>query len=96
MAMKKTVFLLVGAVMVLGLVAAEPAQNTKDSNSKRKVMLLLLDGMRSDLFGEELPGLRSMETNGVKADWLEPAYITLSMPCMYTIVTGTRLRLGKV
>ncbi|XP_033644734.1 ectonucleotide pyrophosphatase/phosphodiesterase family member 7-like [Asterias rubens] len=88
MEMKKTSILLLGAVVILGLVAAEHAEDTTDSNSRHKVMLLLLDGMRADLFGEELPGLRSMEKNGVKADWLEPAYITLSMPCMYTIVTG--------
>ncbi|XP_022089770.1 uncharacterized protein LOC110978795, partial [Acanthaster planci] len=84
--MKMAYFSVMALVLVLGFPAG--AKHTSDSSSRSKVLLLLLDGMRSDLYGEPLPGLKSMEMNGVRAEWLTPAYITLSMPCMYTIVTG--------
>ncbi|XP_038057050.1 ectonucleotide pyrophosphatase/phosphodiesterase family member 7-like [Patiria miniata] len=88
MKMPKLYIRLIAFVLMLGLVPVAAEQSTDDSARKSKVMLLLLDGMRSDLYGEALPGLKSMELNGVRAEWLTPAYITLSMPCMYTIVTG--------
>ncbi|XP_072044910.1 ectonucleotide pyrophosphatase/phosphodiesterase family member 7-like [Amphiura filiformis] len=55
---------------------------------KKRVFLLILDGLRWDLFGEEMPALDSIATNGVRAEWMDPIWPTMSTPSMFSMVTG--------
>ena len=52
------------------------------------MILLLLDGMRWDLFGVDMPALQSVERNGVRLDWLDTVFPTMSSPSMFSIATG--------
>ncbi|XP_071965564.1 ectonucleotide pyrophosphatase/phosphodiesterase family member 7-like [Antedon mediterranea] len=57
-------------------------------HSKDKILLVLSDGMRWDLFGNDLPTFKYIEEMGVKAEYLIPVFPTMSLPNMYTIATG--------
>ncbi|XP_071485938.1 ectonucleotide pyrophosphatase/phosphodiesterase family member 7-like [Diadema antillarum] len=56
--------------------------------ARQKLVLLLSDGLRWDRYGEDLPSLMRIEENGVRADWLDGVFVTLSCPSMYSIATG--------
>ncbi|XP_072014947.1 ectonucleotide pyrophosphatase/phosphodiesterase family member 7-like [Amphiura filiformis] len=53
-----------------------------------KVILLMVDGMRWDLFGLDLPELQKIEENGVRARWMDPVFLTLTNPSAFSIATG--------
>lgn len=52
------------------------------------MLLFLIDGLRYDQFGYELPAFHNVEMNGVRAEWMDGAFVSLSAPSMYTIATG--------
>lgn len=56
--------------------------------AKQKVILLLSDGLRWDRFRVDVPNLDEIEKNGVRADWLDGVFITMTMPSTYSIATG--------
>ncbi|XP_030839270.1 ectonucleotide pyrophosphatase/phosphodiesterase family member 7-like [Strongylocentrotus purpuratus] len=56
--------------------------------ARQKVILLLADGLRWDRFSEDLPSLMRVEENGVRAEWMDGVFVTLSCPSMYSIATG--------
>lgn len=56
--------------------------------TKQKVILLLADGLRWDRFRVDVPNLDEIEKNGVRADWLDGVFITMTMPSTYSIATG--------
>ncbi|XP_041483660.1 ectonucleotide pyrophosphatase/phosphodiesterase family member 7-like [Lytechinus variegatus] len=56
--------------------------------ARQKVILLLADGLRWDRFEEDLPSLMRVEENGVRAEWMDGVFVTLSTPSMYSIATG--------
>ncbi|XP_033126231.1 ectonucleotide pyrophosphatase/phosphodiesterase family member 7-like [Anneissia japonica] len=58
------------------------------AHAKDKILLVLSDGMRWDLFGEDLPTFNYIAEMGVKAEYLIPVFPTMSLPNMYTIATG--------
>ncbi|KAJ8036731.1 Ectonucleotide pyrophosphatase/phosphodiesterase family member 7 [Holothuria leucospilota] len=55
---------------------------------KGKVLLLLIDGLRWDQFGLDIPSLQRLENYGVKADWLDSVFLTNTVPNMYSLATG--------
>ncbi|MEG3192568.1 alkaline phosphatase family protein [Lysobacter sp. D1-1-M9] len=53
------------------------------------VLLVSLDGFRADYLELGItPNLARLAATGVRAEWMEPAYPTLTFPNHYTIVTG--------
>ncbi len=58
-----------------------------------KVLLVLLDGMRWDLFGLNLPGLKEVEEQGVRAEWMDGIFITMTIPSTFSIATGKTYKL---
>ena len=56
--------------------------------STNKLMLILMDGFRYDYFTPELRGFNRMFENGVKADYMLPAFPSVSMTNYYSILTG--------
>ncbi|XP_070574610.1 ectonucleotide pyrophosphatase/phosphodiesterase family member 7-like [Ptychodera flava] len=59
-----------------------------DAAAKQKFMLVLIDGLRYDLFGADMPNLERVAREGVKANFTYSSYPTESIPAMYTIATG--------
>ena len=51
---------------------------------------MILDGLRWDLFGEPMSALESMAAHGVKAEWMDPIFPTMSTPSMFSLVTGNK------
>ena len=54
-------------------------------------MVILFDGFRWDYIQDipDLPGFQWIKENGVKADYLQPAFPTTSYPNYYSLMTGT-------
>ncbi|KAJ8032800.1 Ectonucleotide pyrophosphatase/phosphodiesterase family member 7 [Holothuria leucospilota] len=65
-----------------------PSTDLSKDGTKQKVILLLSDGLRWDRFGVDVPNLDQIEKNGVRADWLDGVFITMTMPSTYSIATG--------
>nr|XP_028704745.1 ectonucleotide pyrophosphatase/phosphodiesterase family member 6 isoform X2 [Macaca mulatta] len=86
MAMKLGTLLL---ALVLGL-----AQTASD---RRKLLVFLLDGFRSDYINDEalesLPGFKEIVSRGVKVDYLTPDFPSLSYPNYYTLMTGCEVEI---
>ncbi|XP_071964715.1 ectonucleotide pyrophosphatase/phosphodiesterase family member 7-like isoform X1 [Antedon mediterranea] len=55
---------------------------------KSKVLVVLSDGMRWDHYGLDLPHFKNIQDTGVKADWMDGSFVTLSSASMTTISTG--------
>ncbi|CAH1268537.1 ENPP7 [Branchiostoma lanceolatum] len=54
-----------------------------------KLLLVILDGFRWDLDRlEDLPNLAAFSAEGVNVPYVTPAYVTLTVPCIFTILTG--------
>ncbi|XP_038056053.1 ectonucleotide pyrophosphatase/phosphodiesterase family member 7-like [Patiria miniata] len=56
--------------------------------AKEKLLFLLVDGLRWDRLGYDMPALDTMEQQGVRAEWLDGVFITKSAPSMFSIATG--------
>jgi ectonucleotide pyrophosphatase/phosphodiesterase family protein 6 len=73
-------------LLVLGLSLAQPV------STRRKLLVFLLDGFRSDYISDEalksLPGFQEIVSRGVKVDYLTPDFPSLSYPNYYTLMTG--------
>ncbi|XP_060040782.1 glycerophosphocholine cholinephosphodiesterase ENPP6 isoform X3 [Erinaceus europaeus] len=73
-------------LLLLGLCPVLPA------SPRRKLLVFLLDGFRSDYISDEalesLPGFKEIVNKGVKVDYLTPDFPSLSYPNYYTLMTG--------
>lgn len=65
-----------------------------DTNTTNPLLLISLDGFRSDYIFHQLPTLAAMAKNGVTTRFMVPSYPTITFPNHYTIVTvsGSALR----
>ncbi|XP_072176356.1 ectonucleotide pyrophosphatase/phosphodiesterase family member 7-like [Diadema setosum] len=55
---------------------------------QQKLILLLVDGLRWDSFGQNLPHLNEVARTGVKTAWMDGVFPTLSTTSTYSIATG--------
>ncbi len=63
--------------------------NSLEQQKKPYVMLISLDGFRWDLAEKyQAKNLLALKAKGVEADYLKPAYPSLTFPNHYTMVTG--------
>lgn len=76
---------LLAPLLLLKMLQCHPVQY---SVKKPKLLVVLLDGMRWDHFGLDLQHLNQIEERGVKAEWMDPVFITMSLPSMFSIATG--------
>ncbi|KAM9043282.1 glycerophosphocholine cholinephosphodiesterase ENPP6 isoform 3-T4 [Megaptera novaeangliae] len=78
-------------LLVLVLSLAQPAP------ARRKLLVFLLDGFRSDYISDEalesLPGFREIVSRGVKVDYLTPDFPSLSYPNYYSLMTGCEVEI---
>ncbi|KAJ8036368.1 Ectonucleotide pyrophosphatase/phosphodiesterase family member 7 [Holothuria leucospilota] len=75
---------ILGFALLLGVFVTSGFRPLKN----QKVLLALVDGMRWDSFGLDLPSLRRIEENGVRADWMNGVFVTYTTPNLYSIATG--------
>uniref|UniRef100_H2Z124 AP3A hydrolase n=1 Tax=Ciona savignyi TaxID=51511 RepID=H2Z124_CIOSA len=63
---------------------------TTEAVEHHKLLLVSFDGFRYDLADQKpiLPGFQYLNTNGVRAKYLQPAFPTLTIPTHMTIATG--------
>ena len=55
------------------------------------VLLVSIDGFRADYLGKgNTPNLDRIAAEGVRAEWMNPSFPTLTFPNHYTLVTGMR------
>lgn len=58
-----------------------------------KLIVILMDGFRWDYFDHvDMPGFAKMAKEGVKVDYLQPDYPSLSYPNYYSIMTGNIIK----
>lgn len=64
------------------------------SRPKQKVLLISFDGFRWDYdLDVDTPYLDKMAQDGVKAQYVTPAYLTVTSPAHFTLLTGKVFRL---
>lgn len=70
----------------LSLVRSIPVQPV---SSRSKVLLVSFDGFRWNYDQDvDTPSLDAMAAAGVKAQYMTPAFITITSPCHFTLLTG--------
>ncbi|XP_033644727.1 ectonucleotide pyrophosphatase/phosphodiesterase family member 7-like [Asterias rubens] len=62
--------------------------NSQQKTPTEKILFLLVDGLRWDRLGYEMPALDKIAQNGVRAEWLDGVFVTKSAPSMFSIATG--------
>ncbi|XP_055562286.1 ectonucleotide pyrophosphatase/phosphodiesterase family member 7 [Falco biarmicus] len=73
----------------LSLARCVPVQQVPDHS---KVLLVSFDGFRWNYDQDvDTPNLDAMAAEGVKAQYMTPAFITITSPCHFTLLTGRYL-----
>ncbi|PKK18991.1 ectonucleotide pyrophosphatase/phosphodiesterase 7 [Columba livia] len=73
----------------LSLAGGVPVQQR---SGRSKVLLVSFDGFRWDYDQDvDTPHLDAMAAEGVKAQYMTPAFITITSPCHFTLLTGRYL-----
>ena len=86
----KTPLRLTFAALLLTLVSACAPIQTK-TETPHSVLLVSIDGFRPDYLGQGMtPNLDRIAAQGVRAEWMNPSFPSLTFPNHYTIVTGLR------
>lgn len=59
--------------------------------ASRLVIVVSIDGLPASILGDgTLPTLDRIATDGVRAEWMNPSYPTMTFPNHYTLITGLR------
>uniref|UniRef100_A0A8C2UEK4 Ectonucleotide pyrophosphatase/phosphodiesterase 7 n=1 Tax=Coturnix japonica TaxID=93934 RepID=A0A8C2UEK4_COTJA len=76
-------------VLLLAALPAAKGSPVPLTSSRDKVLLVSFDGFRWDYDQDvDTPNLDLMAVEGVKAQYMTPAFITLTSPCHFTLLTG--------
>lgn len=77
------VLLCVALAILPAYVTGAPVQR------QHKLLLVSFDGFRWNYDQDvDTPNLDSMAQEGVKAQYMTPAFVTMTSPCHFTLVTG--------
>uniref|UniRef100_A0A803WGX8 Ectonucleotide pyrophosphatase/phosphodiesterase 7 n=1 Tax=Ficedula albicollis TaxID=59894 RepID=A0A803WGX8_FICAL len=61
----------------------------RQAPARSKLLLVSFDGFRWDYDQDvDTPSLDAMAAEGVKAKYMTPAFVTLTSPCHFTLLTG--------
>jgi len=75
-------------LLVLVLSACQPP-HPQSLHAPSSVLLISLDGVRPDYLGRgDTPNLDRLASEGVRAQWMQSAYPSLTFPNHYSMVTG--------
>lgn len=79
------------ALALATLLAAGAGVPLGRKGSRNKLLLVSFDGFRWNYDQDvQTPNLDAMALDGVKACYMTPAFVTLTSPCHFTLVTGER------
>lgn len=82
------------ALLLAGCAGRSPSSaptTETDAKASRVVLLVSIDGLPASMLGSGLlPTLDSVAAEGVRAEWMNASYPTLTFPNHYTLVTGLR------
>ncbi|XP_072208135.1 ectonucleotide pyrophosphatase/phosphodiesterase family member 7 [Excalfactoria chinensis] len=79
-------------VLLLAALPAARGSPVQLTSSRDKVLLVSFDGFRWDYDQDvDTPNLDLMAAEGVKARYMTPAFITITSPCHFTLLTGKYL-----
>lgn len=66
-----------------------PLQQRETAANRSKLLLVSFDGFRWNYDQDvDTPNLDTMALEGVKAKYMTPAFVTLTSPCHFTLLTG--------
>jgi predicted AlkP superfamily pyrophosphatase or phosphodiesterase len=75
----------------LAAACAPMAPRERTPSAPGIVVLVSVDGLPADLLGTGvMPTLEALAAEGVRAEWMNPSFPTLTFPNHYTLVTGLR------
>lgn len=85
-------FVTLRALLLCALLAGCAGTGTQSAPAEpRTVLLVSIDAFRPDYLDRGLtPNLSRIASEGVRAEWMNPSYPSLTFPNHYTIVTGLR------
>uniref|UniRef100_A0A2I3T7V7 Uncharacterized protein n=1 Tax=Pan troglodytes TaxID=9598 RepID=A0A2I3T7V7_PANTR len=84
-----TVLLTVALPTLLAPGAGAPVQS---QGSRNKLLLVSFDSFcRNYEQDVDTPNLDAMARDGVKARYMTPAFVTMTSPCHFTLVTGENM-----
>ncbi|XP_069729028.1 ectonucleotide pyrophosphatase/phosphodiesterase family member 7 [Phaenicophaeus curvirostris] len=73
-------------------VGQQHAHQLQQASNRSKLLLVSFDGFRWDYDQDvDTPNLDAMAAEGVKARYMTPAFITITSPCHFTLLTGRYL-----
>ncbi len=76
------------ALLFLAACSTTPS---RPASEPAPLLLVSIDGLRADVLGKgSMPTLDGLAHAGVRAEWMNPSYPTLTFPNHYTLVTGLR------
>ncbi|MHC9084655.1 alkaline phosphatase family protein [Luteimonas sp. RIT-PG2_3] len=80
--------LILAAACLLAACASTPSPTAPSTPT---VLLISMDGVKPDYLGQgDTPRLDHLAHEGVRAQWMNPSYPTLTFPNHYSMVTGLR------
>ncbi|XP_002731633.1 ectonucleotide pyrophosphatase/phosphodiesterase family member 7-like [Saccoglossus kowalevskii] len=89
--MKSIIIMVLSIVLVLLILVVIGVLSVTYLNcqdEKPKIIVVLVDGLRWDLYNVSMSALKSVAENGVRAESMVPTFPSLSSPNMYSIATG--------
>ncbi|CAK6438584.1 unnamed protein product [Pipistrellus nathusii] len=87
--MSRPAALLAVAAALAALLAPGAGRPVGRQGSRHKLLLVSFDGFRWDYDQDvDTPNLDAMALDGVKARYMTPAFVTMTSPCHFTLVTG--------
>ncbi|XP_011897598.1 PREDICTED: ectonucleotide pyrophosphatase/phosphodiesterase family member 7 isoform X2 [Cercocebus atys] len=76
-------------VALAALLAPGAGAPVQSQGSRNKLLLVSFDGFRWNYDQDvDTPNLDAMARDGVKARYMTPAFVTMTSPCHFTLVTG--------
>lgn len=77
------------AVALATLLVPASGAPIQRQGSRNKLLLVTFDGFRWNYDQDvHTPNLDAMALDGVKARYMTPAFVTMTSPCHFTLVTG--------
>lgn len=81
--------MLLSLALLLAALALGTGAPLPNGHNRSKLLLVSFDGFRWNYDHDvDTPNLDTMAQEGVKARYMTPAFVTITSPCHFTLVTG--------